>query len=160
MQVQPALVTGEVDAGIRPGDRCPHRTTRQHRRRGITAPLISVTLSNLSRLSVPSQRTVGTVTRVIERPPVDLATVRRLVAEVETAALCDAVADIRVMSPALHCRSAHPVLCGRAATVRCRNDFFVVIEAIAMLSPVNFEQLHTPVRSEPLSPNLGCPATG
>jgi 4-hydroxy-4-methyl-2-oxoglutarate aldolase len=67
---------------------------------------------------------------VIERPTVDLATVRRLVAEVDTTALCDAVADIRVMSPALRCRSTNPVLCGRALTVRCRDDFFGVIQAI------------------------------
>jgi 4-hydroxy-4-methyl-2-oxoglutarate aldolase len=67
---------------------------------------------------------------VIERAPVDLATVRRLAAEVDTTALCDAAGDIRVMSPALRCRSANPVLCGRALTVRCRDDFFGVIQAL------------------------------
>src|SRR5690349_24049934 len=34
------------------------------------------------------------------------------------------------MSPALRCRSANPVLCGPAVTVRCRDDFFGVIQAI------------------------------
>lgn len=67
---------------------------------------------------------------MIERAPVDLATVRRLAAEVDTTALCDAAGDIRVMSPALRCRSANPVLCGRALTVRCRDDFFGVIQAL------------------------------
>ncbi|MEV4515738.1 RraA family protein [Dactylosporangium sp. NPDC049525] len=63
-------------------------------------------------------------------PPVDLATIRRLAAEVDTTALCDAAGDIRVMSPALRCRSANPVLCGPALTVRCRDDFFGVVQAI------------------------------
>jgi regulator of RNase E activity RraA len=34
------------------------------------------------------------------------------------------------MSPALRCRSARPVLCGPAVTVRCRDDFLGVIQAI------------------------------
>jgi RraA family protein len=72
---------------------------------------------------------------VSERPPVDLATVVRLAAEVDTTALCDAAADIRVMSPALRCRSANPVLCGPAVTVRCRDDFFGVIQAIERAGP-------------------------
>lgn len=67
---------------------------------------------------------------MIERAPVDLAAVRRLAAEVDTTALCDAAADIRVMSPALRCRSANPVLCGRALTVRCRDDFLGVLQAL------------------------------
>jgi len=67
---------------------------------------------------------------VIEPPVVDLALIRRLAAEVDTTALCDAVADVRVVSPALQCRSANPVLCGPALTVRCRDDFFGVIQAI------------------------------
>lgn len=67
---------------------------------------------------------------MIEQPPVDLAAIRRLAAEVDTTALCDAAGDIRVMSSALRCRSADPVLCGRALTVRCRDDFFGVIQAI------------------------------
>jgi|SRR5690349_4101657 len=54
----------------------------------------------------------------------------RLAAEVDTTALCDAAADIRVISPALRCRSANPVLCGPALTVHCRDDFFGVIQAI------------------------------
>ncbi|MEV6494264.1 RraA family protein [Actinoplanes sp. NPDC051633] len=71
---------------------------------------------------------------MIERPPADLATIRRLAAEVDTTALCDAVADLRVMSPALRCRSANPMLCGPALTVRCRDDFFGVIQAIEQSS--------------------------
>ena len=67
---------------------------------------------------------------VIEHPPVDLAAVRRLAAEVDTTALCDAAADLRVISPQLRCRSANPVLCGPALTVRCRDDFFGVLQAI------------------------------
>ncbi|HET6532360.1 MAG TPA: RraA family protein, partial [Actinoplanes sp.] len=49
--------------------------------------------------------------------------------------LCDAVADIRVMSPALRCRSANPMLCGPALTVRCRDDFLGVIQAIEQSAP-------------------------
>jgi 4-hydroxy-4-methyl-2-oxoglutarate aldolase len=71
----------------------------------------------------------------MERPSADLATIRRLAAEVDTTALCDVVADIRVMSPALQCRSANPVLCGPALTVRCREDFFGVIQAIERAEP-------------------------
>jgi regulator of RNase E activity RraA len=56
--------------------------------------------------------------------------IRRLAADVDTTAVCDAVADIRVVSAALQCRSANPVLCGPALTVRCRDDFFGVIQAI------------------------------
>jgi 4-hydroxy-4-methyl-2-oxoglutarate aldolase len=67
---------------------------------------------------------------VTERLPVDLAAVRRLATEVDTTAVCDAARDIRVMSPAMRCRSANPVLCGPALTVRCRDDFFGVIQAI------------------------------
>jgi regulator of RNase E activity RraA len=60
----------------------------------------------------------------------DLAIVRRLAAGVDTTAVCDAARDVRVMSAALRCRSANPVLCGPALTVRCRDDFFGVIQAI------------------------------
>ena len=69
------------------------------------------------------------------RPAVDLDAVRRLAAAVDTTALCDAVGDIRVMSPALRCRSANPVLCGPALTVRCRDDFLGVIQAIERAGP-------------------------
>jgi RraA family protein len=67
---------------------------------------------------------------VTEHPAVDMAAVLRLAAEVDTTAVCDAARDTRVMSPALRCRSANPVLCGPALTVRCRDDFFGVIQAI------------------------------
>jgi RraA family protein len=56
--------------------------------------------------------------------------VRRLAADVDTTALCDAAPGVRVVSPALRCRSADPVLCGPAVTVRCRDDFLGVIQAI------------------------------
>ena len=58
--------------------------------------------------------------------------IRRLADEVDTTALCDVAEDVRVMSPALRCRSANPVLCGPAVTVRCRDDFFGVIQAIEL----------------------------
>lgn len=60
----------------------------------------------------------------------DLDQLRRLAAEVETTALCDAVPDIRVMSPELRCRSANPVMFGPAVTVRVRHDFLGVVQAI------------------------------
>jgi RraA family protein len=60
----------------------------------------------------------------------DLEEIRRLAADVDTTAICDAARDVYVMSPALRCRSAAPVLCGPAVTVRCRDDFLGVIQAI------------------------------
>jgi 4-hydroxy-4-methyl-2-oxoglutarate aldolase len=66
---------------------------------------------------------------------VDLVEVRRLAAEVDTTALCDIAGDVRVMSPALRCRSANPVLCGPALPVRCRDDFLGVIQAIEAAGP-------------------------
>jgi regulator of RNase E activity RraA len=65
----------------------------------------------------------------------DVTTIRQLAASVDTTAVCDVVKDIRVMSPALRCRSANPVLCGPALTVRCREDFFGVIQAIERAAP-------------------------
>jgi len=65
----------------------------------------------------------------------DLTTVRRLAAAVDTTAICDVARDTRVMSPALRCRSANPVLCGPALTVRCRDDFFGVVQAIERAAP-------------------------
>jgi 4-hydroxy-4-methyl-2-oxoglutarate aldolase len=60
----------------------------------------------------------------------DLETIRRLAADVDTTAICDAAREVFVMSPALRCRSAVPVLCGPAVTVRCRDDFLGVIQAL------------------------------
>lgn len=57
-------------------------------------------------------------------------TIRRLAAAVDTTAICDVAKDVRVMSSALKCRSAAPLLCGPALTVRCRDDFLGVIQAI------------------------------
>jgi regulator of RNase E activity RraA len=71
----------------------------------------------------------------VQQTPVDLETVRRLAAQVDTTALCDVTPDIRVMSPALRCRSANPVLCGPAVTVRCRHDFLGVVQAIERAAP-------------------------
>jgi regulator of RNase E activity RraA len=65
----------------------------------------------------------------------DLEDLRRLAAGVDTTALCDASPDIRVMSPALRCRSANPVLYGPAVTVRCRHDFLGVVQAIEAARP-------------------------
>ncbi len=65
----------------------------------------------------------------------DLDTIRRLAAEVDTTAICDAAGDVRVMSSALRCRSADPVLCGPASTVRCRDDFLGVIQAMERAGP-------------------------
>ncbi len=65
----------------------------------------------------------------------DLDTLRRLAAAVDTTAVCDVARDVRVMSPALRCRSAVPVLCGPALTVRCRDDFLGVIQAIERAAP-------------------------
>jgi 4-hydroxy-4-methyl-2-oxoglutarate aldolase len=67
--------------------------------------------------------------------PDDLATIRRLAATVDTTALCDVTKDIRVMSPALRCRSGNPVMCGPALTVRCRDDIFGVILAVEQAAP-------------------------
>ncbi|MFI5912026.1 RraA family protein [Dactylosporangium sp. NPDC051541] len=65
----------------------------------------------------------------------DLDAVRRLAAAVDTTAICDAARDVRVMSPELRCRSANPVLCGPAVTVRCRDDFLGVVQAIETAEP-------------------------
>ncbi|OLB75433.1 MAG: hypothetical protein AUI14_20990, partial [Actinobacteria bacterium 13_2_20CM_2_71_6] len=65
----------------------------------------------------------------------DLARIRQLAANVDTTAICDADKDTRVVSPALRCRSAHPALCGPALTVRCREDFFGVVQAIEEATP-------------------------
>jgi RraA family protein len=67
--------------------------------------------------------------------PADLTAIRRLAATVDTTALCDVAKDIRVMSPDLRCRSRHPRLCGPALTVRCRDDFYGVIQAIEQVAP-------------------------
>jgi regulator of RNase E activity RraA len=54
----------------------------------------------------------------------------RLAAQVDTTAICDAARDTRVLSAALRCRSRNPVICAPAVTVRCRDDFFGVLQAI------------------------------
>jgi 4-hydroxy-4-methyl-2-oxoglutarate aldolase len=64
-----------------------------------------------------------------------LAEIRELAARVDTSAICDAVKDTRVMSAALRCRSRNPMMCGPAVTVRCRGDFFGVLQAIEHAGP-------------------------
>jgi RraA family protein len=64
-----------------------------------------------------------------------LADIRALAAKVDTSAICDVAKDTRVMSTALRCRSGNPMLCGPAVTVRCRDDFFGVIQAIERAAP-------------------------
>jgi RraA family protein len=80
-------------------------------------------------------RCSGTVTGVAMPAPVDLDVIRRLAAQVDTTALCDAADDIRVVSSTVRCRSANPVMCGPALTVRCRDDFFGVIQALEQAGP-------------------------
>jgi 4-hydroxy-4-methyl-2-oxoglutarate aldolase len=72
---------------------------------------------------------------VTQPTPADVTAIRKLAAQVDTTALCDVAKGIRVMSAALRCRSANPVLCGPALTVRCREDFFGVIQAIEQAAP-------------------------
>jgi len=80
-------------------------------------------------------RCPGIVTGVTGSAPVDLAAIRELAAGVDITALCDTADDIRVVSSALRCRSANPVMCGPALTVRCHDDFLGVIQAIEQAAP-------------------------
>jgi 4-hydroxy-4-methyl-2-oxoglutarate aldolase len=61
--------------------------------------------------------------------------IRQLANRVDTAAICDAAKDTRVMSPKLRCRSRNPVICGPAVTVRCRDDFFGVLRVLETATP-------------------------
>src|SRR3954462_10045083 len=60
---------------------------------------------------------------------------RVLAAKADTSAICDVDRTVRVMSPDLRCRSGNPVLCGPAVTVRCRDDFLGVVQAIEASTP-------------------------
>jgi len=60
---------------------------------------------------------------------------RVLASQADTSAICDVDKTVRVLSPELRCRSANPILCGPAVTVRCREDFLGVVQAIEAARP-------------------------
>lgn len=60
---------------------------------------------------------------------------RKRVSEIDTTAICDADKTTRVMSASLKHRSANPFVCAPAYTVRCRDDFFAVLDAVESAPP-------------------------
>lgn len=59
----------------------------------------------------------------------------RLFATVDTTAMCDAEKTTRVMDSGIRLRSANARILGPAVTVRCREDFLGVLQAIEMAAP-------------------------
>lgn len=66
--------------------------------------------------------------------PVDDDLAQRFLA-VDTTALCDADKTTRVMHSAIRPRSAQQRIFGRAFTVRCRDDFLGVLQAVETAAP-------------------------
>jgi len=65
----------------------------------------------------------------------DIDRLKERLKAVDTTAICDADKSTRVLSAAITCRSANPVICGPAFTVRCRGDFLGVARAIESAPP-------------------------
>jgi RraA family protein len=65
----------------------------------------------------------------------DLAEIRTFLTSLDTACFCDADKDIRVLDPAIRPIRDDLKLVGRAHTVRCRDDFLTVIQALKEAEP-------------------------
>ncbi|HEY9786270.1 MAG TPA: RraA family protein [Candidatus Obscuribacterales bacterium] len=60
----------------------------------------------------------------------DFAEVKRRLKGLDTACICDARKTVRVFDPAIRPLSSGLKLIGKARTVRCRNDFLTVVQAL------------------------------